>query len=159
MSHWRNYKSIGKVSNWRIFESIWLSMLSQFDSQCWVNLTLNVESIRLSMLSQFDSQCWVNLTLNVESTWLSMLSQFDSQCWVNLTLNVESIWLSMLSQFDSNILQLPTLPGRILVPQVTQLFMSKWLNFFSLCIIACRHNYSELDDATPQSINQSRFRL
>ena len=61
----------------------------------------------------------------------------------------------MLSQFDSNILQLPTLPGRILVPQVTQLFMSKDLIFFSLCIIACRHNYSELDDATPQSIKIS----
>ena len=90
-----------KVSNWIMYESIWLSMLSQFYSQCWVNLTLNVESIWLSMLSQFDSQCWVNLTLNVESIWLSMLSQFDSQCWVNLTLNVESIWLSMLSQFDS----------------------------------------------------------
>ena len=90
----------GKMGNWRIFESIRLSMLSQFDSQCWVNLTLNVESIWLSMLSQFDSQCWVNLTLNVESVWLSMLSQFDSQCWTNLTLNVESIWLSMLSQFE-----------------------------------------------------------
>ena len=36
----------------------------------------------------------------------------------------ESIGLSMLSQFDSNILQLPTLPGRILlVPPVTQLFI------------------------------------
>ena len=76
-------------------------MLSQFDSQCWVNLTLNFESIWLSMLSQFDSQFWANLALNVESIWLSMLSQFDSQCWVNLTLNVESIWLSMLSQYDS----------------------------------------------------------
>ena len=32
---------------------------SQFDSQCWVNLTLNVE---------------LNLTLNVESIWLSMMS-------------------------------------------------------------------------------------
>ena len=71
---------LGKVSNWRIFESIGPSMLSQFDSQCWVNLTLNVEWIWLSMLSQFDSQCWVNLTLNVEPTWLSMLSQLDSQC-------------------------------------------------------------------------------
>ena len=87
----------GKVSNWRIFESIWLSMLSQFDSQCWVNLTLNVELIWLSMLSQFDFQCCVNLTLDVESTWLSLLSQFNSQCWVSLTLNVESIRLSMLS--------------------------------------------------------------
>ena len=99
----------GKVSNWRIFESIGLSMLSQFDSQCWVNLdsqcwinlTLNVESIGLSMLSQFDSQCWVNLTLNIESIWLSMLSQLDSHCRANLTLNVEPIRLSMLSQFDS----------------------------------------------------------
>ena len=61
---------LGKASNWRKFESIWLSMLSQLDSQCWVNLTLNVESIWLSMLSQFDSQCWVNSTLNVESIWL-----------------------------------------------------------------------------------------
>ena len=34
--------------------------LSQFDSQSWANLTLNVEPIRLSMLRQFDSQCWVN---------------------------------------------------------------------------------------------------
>ena len=50
----------GKVSNWRIFESIELSKLSQFDSQCWFNSTLNVEPIILSMLSQFDSQCWVN---------------------------------------------------------------------------------------------------
>ena len=91
----------GKVGNWRVFKSIWLSMLSQFDSQCWVNLTLNVESIWLSILSQFDSQCWVNLTLNVESIWFSMLSQFDSQCWVNLTLNVEPFWPSMLSQSDS----------------------------------------------------------
>ena len=91
----------GKMSNWRIFQSIVLSMLSQFESQCWVNLTLNVESTWLSMLSQLDSQCWVNLTLNVESIWLSMLSQLDSQCWASLTLNVKSIRLSMLSQFDS----------------------------------------------------------
>ena len=56
-----------------------------------------------------------------------MLSQLDS--------NFESIKLLMLSQFDSNILQLPTLPGRILIPQVSQLFMSKWLNFFlSACV-------------------------
>ena len=65
----------------------------------------------------------------------------------------------MLSQFDSNILQLPTLPGRILVPPVTQLFMlcqneSNDLFFFSLCIIACRHDYSEMDDAIDASINQ-----
>ena len=78
----------GEVNNWTIFESIGLSVLSKFDlskfdSQCWANLTLNVESIRLSMFSQLDSQCWVNLTLNVEPIRLSMLSQFDSQCWAN----------------------------------------------------------------------------
>ena len=139
-------------------------MLSQFDSQCRINLTLNFESIWLSMLSQFDSQCWVNLILNVEPIWLSMLSQFDSQCWANLTLNVEPIRLSMLNQFDSQCWV-----------NLTQIFSSyplyrvefsfrKWLTFylcqndlifFSQCIIACRHNYSELNDATPQASNQS----
>ena len=104
-------------------------MLIQLDSQCWFNLALNVDSTWLSMLIQLDSQCWFNLTLNVDSTWLSMLIQLDSQRWANYTLNVESIRLLMLSQFDSNILQLPTLPGRILIPKVTQLFMWKWLNF------------------------------
>ena len=92
-----------KVSNWRIFKSIGLLMLSQFDFQCRVNLTLNVESIWLSMLNQLDSQCWANLNLNVEQIRLSMLSQFHYQCWVNLAINVESIWLSMLSQFDLNV--------------------------------------------------------
>ena len=91
-------------------------MLSQFDFQCWVNLTLTVEPIWLSMVSQFDSQCWVNLTLTVEPIWLSMLSQFDSHYCVNL--------LSMLSKFESIILQIPTLPGRILVSPVTQLVRS-----------------------------------
>ena len=53
--------------------------------------------------------------------WVSgeYLSQLDSQSRFNLTLNVEPIWLLMLSQFDSNILQLPTMQGRILIPQVT----------------------------------------
>ena len=53
-----------------------------------------------------------------------MLSQLDSQCWVNLTPNVLSIWV------DSNIHLLPALPGQILVRQMTQLFISKWLKFF-----------------------------
>ena len=148
-------------------------MWSQFDSRCWLNLTLNVESIWLSMLSQFDSQCWVNLTLNVGSIWLSMLIQFDSQCWFNLTHNIESIWLSMSSQFDSqcwvNLTQAffsysiyrvefqfrkwLNFSARISVQPVTQLFMSKWLNFISQCI-ACRYDYSELDDAELQAINQ-----
>ena len=105
----------GKMSNWKIFESNGLSMLSQSD--------FDVESIWLSMLIHHDSQCWVNLTLNVESVWISIFSQLDSQCWVNLTLNVESIRLkySPVTHFaGSNFIVLP----------VTQLFMSKWLNFF-----------------------------
>ena len=36
----------------------------------------------------------------------------------------ESIW-----QFNSNILQLLGIPGRILVPPMTQFFRSKWLHF------------------------------
>ena len=119
----------GKVSNWIIFESIGLSMLSQFDSQCWVNLTLNVESIWLSMLSQFDSQCWINLTLNVESIWLSMLNQFDSQCWINLTLNVESTWLSMFSQFDSQCwVNLTLNVESIWLAMLSQLDSQCWVN-------------------------------
>ena len=79
----------GKVSNWRIFESIELSKLSQFDSQCWFNLTLNVEPIwlnvepiRLSMLSQFDSQCWVNLT-QIFSSYPLCRFEFKFRNWLN----------------------------------------------------------------------------
>ena len=43
----------------------------------------------------------------------------------------ESNWLDIESQFDWNILQLLGIPGWILVPPVTQLFGSKWFNFFS----------------------------
>ena len=137
--------------------SIWLLKLGQFDSQCWVNLTLNIESIWISMLRQFDSQWWVNWTLNVESNWLSILSQFDSQCWVGLTLNVGPIWLPMLSQFDSQC-----------SVNLTQIFSSYPLCrsnfpgqndsfFLSVYIIACRHDYSEVDDATPQAIINQDF--
>ena len=52
------------------------------------------------------------------------LSQIDSKLRVN-----KSNWLSISSQFDSNILQLLGIPGRILVPPVTQLFRLNWLHF------------------------------
>ena len=42
----------------------------------------------------------------------------------------ESNWLDIERQFDSYILQLLGIPGRILLPPVTQLFRSKWLIFF-----------------------------
>ena len=108
-------------------------MFSQLDFQCWANLTLNVEPIRLSMLNQL--------------IWLSMLSQFDCQCWVNLTLNVESIWLkySPVTHFAGS---------NFSSASDSTFLCQNDLIFFSLCIIACRHNYSELDDATPQPINQ-----
>ena len=92
-------------------------MLNQFDSQCWANLTLNVESIRLSMLSLFFSYYWVNLT-QIFSTYTLCRVEFQFRQWLNF-----------LCQND--------------------------LIFFSLRVKACRHNYSELDDATPQAINQA----
>ena len=56
------------------------------------------------------------------------------------------IWLSIFSQLDSNILQLLRIPGRILVPPVTQLFRSKWLQFFSFSVqeIGLTVQYSSL---------------
>ena len=146
----------GKVSNWRIFESIawtlnlesiWLSMLSQFDSQCWVNLTLNVESIWLSVLSQFDSQCWVNLTLNVEPIWLSMLSQLDSQCWVNSTLNVESIWLkySPVTHFA----------GSNFISASDSTLYVKWLYFFLSVYQRIRSTDITILNWTTLRLNQS----
>ena len=68
-----------------------------------------------------------------ESNWLDIESQFQrpgipSNCRI-----FESNWLDIESQFDSNILQLLGIPGQILVPPVTPLFRSKWLNFFQ-CI-------------------------
>ena len=47
----------------------------------------------------------------------------------------ESNWLSISSQFDSNILQFLGIPGRILVPPVTQLYRSKWLHLSSLIFL------------------------
>ena len=41
----------------------------------------------------------------------------------------------MLSQFDSNILQLPTLPGRILILQVTTFYVKNQNDLiFSVCV-------------------------
>ena len=99
--------------------------------------------------SHFDLNSWVTGGTKIrpgevdnwrifESNWLNIVCQIDSTLRVKLTQHWESNWLNFKSQIDSNILQLPTLPGRILVPLVTQLFRSKWLNFFSRCIVlAC----------------------
>ena len=97
----------GKVDNWRIFESNWFKINSQIDSTLRVKLTQHWESNSLNIESQVD---W---TLRVKFT----------QHWESNSLNIES-------PIDSNILQLLTLLGRIIIPPVTQLLRSKWLNFF-----------------------------
>ena len=85
-------------------------------------------------MSQIDSTLRVKLTQHWESNWLNIESQIDSTLKVKFTEHWESM--------DSNILQLPTLPGRILFPPVTQLFRSKWLNFFSRCIVLAYTRFS-----------------
>ena len=73
--------------------------------------------------------------------WKKKWSHFDLKSWVTGVTKIrpgipsnwriyELNWLEISSQFDSNILQLLGIPGRILVPQVTQLFRSKWFHFF-----------------------------
>ena len=86
-----------------------------------------------------------SLGLNVLLDICTEKSHFDLKSWVtggtiiwpenpnNLKI-LESNWLSISSQFDSNNLQLLGIPGRILVPPVTQLFSSKWLHFFFQCV-------------------------
>ena len=106
----------GKVDNWKIFESNWLNVNSQIDSTLRVKLTQHWEPNSLNIESQIHSTLRVKFTQHWESNWLKH--------W-------ESNWLNIESQIDSNILQLLTLPGRIIIPPVTQLLRSKWLNFFS----------------------------
>ena len=120
-----------KLSHW-----MELKYFSQIDSILRVNLTRHWASIWLYIESQFDSILRVNLTLYWESIWLDIEGQFDSILRVNLTRYWESIRLDIESQFDSNILQLLGIPGRILLPPVTQLLRSKWLIFFFQC--CCR---------------------
>ena len=100
----------------------WKEKWSHIDLKIWVTGGSKFDPIFRVIgeyLSQFDSILWVN------SNWLSICSQFDSNIFQLLT-----NWLSLSSQFDSNIQQLLGIPGRIIVPPVTQIFRSKWLNFF-----------------------------
>ena len=69
--------------------------------------------------SHFDLKSWVTGGTKIDTRFRVIeeyLSQIDSILRVKLT-----IWLSI---------QLLGIPGRILVPPVTQLFRSKWLHFF-----------------------------
>ena len=85
----------------------------------------------------------VNLIQHWESNWFNIESQVDStlkvkltQHWKSSRLNIESqiystIRIKMTQHWKSNWLKY--LPGRIIIPPVTQLLRSKWLNFFSRC--------------------------
>ena len=95
--------------------------------------------------SHFDLKSWVTGGTQIrpgiprnwrifESNWLDIESQLKKlRIFESNWLDIESqfkIWLSISSQFDWNTFQLLGIPGRILVPQVTQLYRSKWLHFF-----------------------------
>ena len=69
----------------------------------------------------FDLKSWVTGGTKVRPGIPSQLFNIESQF---------KNWTSISNQFDSNILQLLGIPGRTLVPPVTQLFRSKWLHFF-----------------------------
>ena len=90
--------------------------LSQIDS---------TESNWLNIESQIDSTFRVKLAQHWESNWLNIESQIGPTLRVKLTQYWESNWLNIDSQIDSNILQLLTLPGRIIIPPVTELLRSK----------------------------------
>ena len=122
-----------KEGPYRIFESNWLNIKSQIDSTLIVKLTQHWESNWLNIESQIDSTLRVKLTQHWESNWLNIESQIGSTLRVKLTQHWELNWLNIVCQIDSNILQLLTLPGRIIISPVTQLLRSKWLIFFSRC--------------------------
>ena len=71
--------------------------------------------------THFDLKNWVTggnkIRPGIPSNWRTFESKPENQF---------QNWLSISSQFDSNILQLLVIPGRILVPPVTQLFILKW---------------------------------
>ena len=86
----------------------------------------------------------LNWPVQLLSHWKKKWSHFELKSWVTGRTKIrpwiptnwrifESIWLSISSRFYWNILQLFRIPGWILVPQVTQLFRSTWLNFFFQC--------------------------
>ena len=113
--------------------------LSHFDRKSWVNSGTKIRQGKVgnwNIWVKLTQTLRVKLTQHWESNWLNIESQIDSTLRVKLTQHWD--W----RQIDSNILQLPTLLGRILVPPLTQLFRSKWLNFFSKCIVLAYTRFS-----------------
>ena len=104
----------------------------------------------------------MNIFNCITKPWKKKWDHFDLKSWVIAGTKIrqripsnwrifEWNWIDIESQIDSNILQLLRITGRILVPPVTQLFRSKWLNFFLvrnsssdaalLCNEECRNNW------------------
>ena len=118
---WRTKIQPCKLGSCRIFESNWLKLRVKL-TQHWESNWLNIESL-------IDSTLRIKLTQHWESNWLNIESLIGSTWRVKLAQHWESSWLNIESKIDSNILQLLTLPGRIIIPPVTQLLRSKWINF------------------------------
>ena len=94
--------------------------------------------------SHFDLKNWVTVGTKIrhgipsnwrifESNWLDMESQLTFNTYSQIDSILRVNWQIIDSQYrvnsTQNILQLLGIPGRILVPPVTQLFRSKWLDF------------------------------
>ena len=115
------------------YDTLRKKKLSHFDIKSWVTcgtkirpgkLTQHWEPNWLNIESQTDSTMRVKLTQHWESKWLNIESQIDLTLRVKLTQHWESNWLNIESTIDWNILQLLTLPGRIIIGPVTQLLRS-----------------------------------
>ena len=131
---------LGKVGNWRIFESNWLNIESRIDSTLRVELT-HIES-------QINSTLRIKSAIHWESIWLKIENHVDSKIIIQVDLKMRvkltqqcwSIWLNIKSQLDSTLrVKLTQIfysylfwQGRILVPPVTQFFRSKTQFFLSV---------------------------
>ena len=154
-SNWLNIESqIGstlRVKWTQYWESNWLNIESQIDSTLRVKLTQHWESnwLKYSPVTHFarsnynsasDSTFKVKITQFFFSVhWEKPLGQFDFKNWVKFQFRQ---WLNFFGPNDSIFLivhwekmesfWLEKL-GQILVPPVTQLLGSEWLNFFPRC--------------------------
>ena len=100
-----------------------LDIESQFDSQYRVNLNRVLHDIEIKTDYQY--------RVNLSRVLLDIESKTDSQYRVILNRVLLDNESKTDSQYRVNLTdpQLLGIPGRILVPPVTQLFRSKWLNF------------------------------
>ena len=88
-------------------------------------------SLKQKKWSHFDLKNWVTGGTKIRPGIPSNWRIFESN-WLDIEKEFLNC-LSISSQFDSKILQWLGIPGRILVPPVTQIFRSKWLHFLFQC--------------------------